>query len=445
MSDFWSFESIERVTGGAWLVEPSAMSLSVAGLWHDTRQLQRGQAYLAIRGERFDGHRFVGEAFERGAALAIVEDAAGAAGPSPRPGQGENPLLLVDSTVAALQDLASAYRDELARHGCRVIAVCGSNGKTTTRHLIYHVLINCNFRGTQSPKSFNNHLGVPLTLLSADPADDFVVCEMGTNHPGEIAALSEIVWPDAAVVTSIGAEHLEAFKTIEGVAREESAVLPFVRRDGLVVTPAEAAAAMMPHYDVREGVTLLPVKDTASVPARLPFPGEHNRMNAALALAVARWLGADGERAAGALASARPVPGRMQVRRLGGGVTLIDDTYNANPDSVAAALRTLARFDGRRVAVLGEMRELGAASAAAHAEAAAAARAAADEVVLIGEAFGGEPWSDAVPAAVVEMLRPGDVVLLKASRGPRLERIIPAIEARFGSSDGRGRAASLPA
>ncbi|MEM1028442.1 MAG: UDP-N-acetylmuramoyl-tripeptide--D-alanyl-D-alanine ligase [Planctomycetota bacterium] len=425
MSDFWRFDNLERITGGEWIVEPELYESSAQGLSHDSRTLTQGQVYLAVKGENHDGHRFVGSALENGAACAIVSDETAI---------GPGPVLLVDDTVAALQELASAYRDELAKSDCKVIAVCGSNGKTTTRHLIHHVLTRCGLRGTQSPKSFNNHLGVPLTLLAASPEDDFVACEIGTNHPGEIASLGDIAWPDAAVITSIGAEHLEFFKTFEGVAKEEAAILPFVRPHGYVTLPAEAAQLIAPFYDVQEGVVMLPVPPGSSerdVPDDFSLLGEHNRMNAALVVALCRWLEAPPDAVNDALRSAEPPAGRLRRIRLGQGVTVIDDSYNANPDSMRAALRVLGAAAGRKIAVLGEMLEMGALSESAHAEVAVVAAEVADRVVLVGEGFGGPEWSDQLPTDVAAEVEPGDTVLLKASRGVAIERMIPAIEKRF--------------
>ena len=439
-ADFWSFDHLVRVTDGEWLREPADDDPAPTGLSHDTRGLLVGHAYLAIEGERFDGHGYVGEAFAKGASLAIVGRDVGpvAAGPT----------LLVEDPVAALQDLASAYRDTLARGGCKVIAVCGSNGKTTTRHLLHHVLTGAGLKGTQSPKSFNNHLGVPLTLLAAQPEHDFVACEIGTNHPGEVEALAGIAWPDAAVITSIGREHLEFFKTIDGVAHEEASVMRFVRPGGLIVTPGEAAALMVPFYDVKENVALLPLKDAHAVPADFALAGEHNRMNAALVLAVARWLEVDQARAAASLASAATPDGRMQRIVLGDGdaaVTVIHDAYNANPDSVRVALEHLAQQPGRTVAVLGDMLELGPAAPAAHAEVLQRARELEVSVRLavgpltaaaaVGTAA--EAWETAQEAAaavggVADHVQAGDTVLLKASRGIALETLLPALEKKFG-------------
>ena len=439
-ADFWSFDHLVRVTDGEWLREPADDDPAPTGLSHDTRGLLVGHAYLAIEGERFDGHGYVGEAFAKGASLAIVGRDVGpvAAGPT----------LLVEDPVAALQDLASAYRDTLARGGCKVIAVCGSNGKTTTRHLLHHVLTGAGLKGTQSPKSFNNHLGVPLTLLAADPAHDFVACEIGTNHPGEVEALAGIAWPDAAVITSIGREHLEFFKTIDGVAHEEASVMRFVRPGGLIVTPGEAAALMVPFYDVKENVALLPLKDAHAVPADFALAGEHNRMNAALVLAVARWLEVDADRAAAALATATTPDGRMQRIVLGDGdaaVTVIHDAYNANPDSVRVALEHLAQQPGRTVAVLGDMLELGPAAPAAHAEVLQRARELEVSLTLAvgpltaaaADGTAAEAWETAQEAAaaaggVADHVKPGDTVLLKASRGVALEKLLPTLEAAFG-------------
>ncbi|MEM9417467.1 MAG: Mur ligase family protein [Planctomycetota bacterium] len=422
MSAFWSYENLERVTGGEWTIEPTDYTARATGLSHDSRTLQAGQVYLAVKGDNHDGHRFVGSALESGAACAIVSDEAAV---------GPGPVLLVDDTVAALQELASAYRDELAKHDCKVIAVCGSNGKTTTRHLIHHVLTRCGLHGTQSPKSFNNHLGVPLTLLAAQLDHDFVACEIGTNHPGEIASLGDIAWPDAAVITSIGSEHLEFFKDIQGVAKEEAAILPFVRPQGYVTLPAEAAELIAPHYNVQEGVIMLPVRHDRDVPEDFPLLGEHNRMNAALVVALCRWLELSGDTVNDALRCAEPPAGRLRQIALGQGVTVLDDSYNANPDSMRAALEVLAASDGRKIAVLGDMLELGVAGEAAHREISAEAAVIADHLVLVGELFGGETWSDGLPTKIAELVQPGDTLLLKGSRGMALERIIPAVEAKY--------------
>ena len=449
---FWTYTNLQRLTAGRWLAPPADPAAAVTGITQDTRTLRPGQTYLVVVGENFDGHTFVDAAFAAGASLAIVQrdpvaadpvaadvnPSAESAAPHDDPAADshprlrmDQPILLVDDTVAALQQLAHAYRNVLADGGCTVISVSGSNGKTTTRHLIHHVLTACGLAGTQSPKSFNNHLGVPLTLLAADPTHDFVACEVGTNHPGEIDALARLVRPDIAVLTSLGEEHLEFFHDLEGVAREEAAILPHVRPGGLVLVPASAGNLLAPYYDVQEDVALLSITDDAGVPLELPLAGMHNRMNAALALAVARRLGAATTQAAEALKNCATPPGRMQVLRLKQNVTLINDAYNANPDSMRVALDHLSTLTGRKVAILGDMRELGEQAPELHQAIESYASEAADETILIGESFGADAWSADFAERVAARVRPGDTVLLKASRGMRLERLIPAIEARF--------------
>jgi len=390
-TSFWTAAQFAAITGGQWLDEAPDDETPVAGLSIDSRTLQPGQAYLAIPGERFDGHAFIKDALDKGAAFAIAADRS-------QINDRTANILLVPDPVAALQTLATAYRDVLAAHACCVIAVGGSNGKTTTRHLIHQLLVAGGLVGTQSPKSFNNHLGVPLTLLSASPDHDFVACEIGTNHPGEVAALARILRPDVAVITCIGGEHLEFFGDLAGVEREEYALLDHLAPEGFSYSPRDA----LEPYE-----------------------------------AVAMHLGVDEDRIAAALATATAPPGRLSVRRLAQDVILIDDTYNANPDSMRAALEVLAAQPAaRRIAVLGDMFELGDASAEAHRAVRELAEQVTDAAVFIGERFGGQAWTDDLPARIAGMINPGDAVLLKASRGMALERIIPAITDRYPEEDG---------
>ncbi|MEE9403669.1 MAG: UDP-N-acetylmuramoyl-tripeptide--D-alanyl-D-alanine ligase [Algisphaera sp.] len=437
---FWSFDHIVRVTDGEWIREPDANDPAPTGLEHDTRTLYAGHVYLAVPGERFDGHDYVAQAFAKGAALAIVSRDVGPA--------AAGPTLKVEDPVAALQELASAYRDTLAAGGCKVIAICGSNGKTSTRHMLHHTLRVCGLKGTESPKSFNNHLGVPLTLLAAHPDHDFVACEIGTNHPGEIEALSGMVWPDAAIITSIGREHMAFFKTLDGVAHEEAAVMRFVRPGGLVVAPADAARLMAPFYNVQENVILLPLASDEDVPKGFRLAGEHNRMNGALVLAVARWLDVNPSHAVAALMTATLPPGRMQSLAIGGGreaggIDLIHDAYNANPDSVRAAIETLAAQPGRTVAVLGDMLELGDMGPAAHIEVLQhareleiSARLAVGPLMTAARDDSEMSWPNPEHAfvntdGVADHIQAGDTVLLKGSRGMALERLIPVLEEKF--------------
>lgn len=441
----------------------------VAGLWHDTRGLQPGEAYLAISGERFDGHTFVGRAFADGAALAIVERGRGDVWRSSCAESGLSDadlagrVIEVDDAVAALQQLARVWRDWLWRAGVNVAAVLGSNGKTTTRSLLHHLAVGGGVAGVQSPKSFNNHLGAPLTLLRARPEHGFVACEIGTNHPGEVADLAALVRPDLVVMTSIGEEHLEAFVDLAGVAREEWSILEHVSEGGRVLASRQAYEHLPFDVSLEARAAVLMVESGDGVldaHGVAPLgPAAHQRSNAALAAEAAQRLGAEPLAMVDAARSFSGPEGRMQRIEYAGGVVVIHDAYNANPSSMRAALDAFlaeGSGPGGRVAVLGDMLELGAGEAQAHAEAITQALTVAGRVVLIGlrmaRAWGAlaPELREGSPAEVVVLgdaedagwptqaaagVRPGDAVLLKASRGMRLERVLPAIEARCGSLD----------
>ena len=515
---FWSTTHLQAVTAGRWLVPPAAEAGALQGLSIDSRAISPGQVFLALKGEHFDGHDFLAQAAQKAGLLIVADEtkaplrpvqevdprrlphppaaASGGAGqplvgmppvPSPQTSLARTrlPILLVPDTLAALQRLGAAYRDHLHDRGCKVIAITGSNGKTTTRHLI-HTVLSSRFRGTQSPKSFNNHIGVPLTLLAAGEMDNFVVVETGTNHPGELAALGAIVRPDAVVLTSIGEEHMEFFGDLAGVAREEAAMLPWRRPEALVVIAEQAWPYVQPLYQPQPGERLIrygaaPGDEQATLQAwglgsaanggwsfqvqgtkfEVPLPGRHNALNALATLAVGRWMGMEDAAIATALRTARPAEHRGEVLHLGpagAGLTLIDDAYNANPASMRQALGVLAGFPppaagGRRVAVLGDMLELGSQAPDLHRQVgdtiASRYRQPPDQVdhvitigrlaMFIAEALarGGWPgeamssfaqWSDDLPSRVAGLLKPGDVVLIKASRGMKLERLIVEME-----------------
>ncbi len=514
--DFWTPKNFAKVTGGSWLAaaDPDVM---LSGVGTNSREIRPREAFIALKGAKFDGHDFLDAAARSGAALLIVSDEAKArAFLSSRQENAERSagVLLVADTLAALQQLAAAYRDTLAAAGCKVIAVVGSNGKTTTRNLI-HTALSATLKGTQSPKSFNNHIGVPLTILStriasqsthasptqqatAPPAgDQFVVVEVGTNHPGEIESLAQIVRPDIAVVTSIGEEHMEFFGTLDGVAREEAAILKYVKPDGAAVIEGavmesyfQRLGLLPPHLEVviygrhaqsvcdfsddpqviQEDAAQTFTVDGGAVRVTLPLVGRYNAVNALAALCVGRRLGVQLDAMAAALARTVPVEMRLNVRRLAsaaGAITIINDAYNANLASVTGAIMTLRQFalpaGGRRVAILGDMFELGAYAPDLHRS---IGRTIAERdtqtwegepdrnhpkihlVIFIGQLslFAAEAlaklwsqdrivafpiWDDSVPAQVAALLRGGDTVLIKASRGMKLERLLPAIEEKF--------------
>ena len=380
----WTLSWLQAVTGGRWLNPPAGPDLPLTGLGIDSRTLKPRQVFLAVKGDQFDGHDFIAQAAQAGAAVALVERVEETTANSP-PG-----LLLVDNTVTALHQLARSYRDALRSQGCHVIAVVGSNGKTTTRHLI-HAVLSSKFKGTQSPKSFNNHLGVPLTLLGASADDRYVVAEVGTNHPGEIDALGKLLQPDAAVITCIGKEHMEFFGDMQGVAEEEAAITQHLPPQGEVFVETDA------YPWVRKTTTFNPntkttvyglgsmgaeeqsqnlgnrqqfaISDTMTID--LPLIAPHDINNALAAIEVGRSMGVSDDLIKDSLEQTRPMPGRLEVKRFGP-VTVIDDTYNANPDSTLAALKVLADYPtaqaGRRIVVLADMLELGATAQDAHRE-----------------------------------------------------------------------------
>lgn len=522
LMSFWTVGIFQRVTGGRWLSDPGISTRSLAGVSIDSRQDVSGRAFFAVVGRHLNGHDFLQPAAEGGAVLLIVSDACRATRVLDhmhrQVGTGSKPaVLLVDDTIQALQDLARAYRDILAEHGTRVVAVTGSNGKTTTRHLI-HTLLSSTIpgkdqprkTGTQSPRSFNNHIGVPLTILGADLKDDFVVVEVGTNQPGEIATLSRIVRPDVAVITQIGSAHLEGLGNKAAVAAEKASILDYIPTGGAAVIPGDETliASYVDHLSddikvvrfgeashndlrlttcrsesaaVRFTVEMEAVADHAGPPIekpvsgqeyRLPIPGRHNALNAMAAIAVAHQLDIDHAGIASGLAQVQPVDMRLNIRQVAGvkpPIVLINDAYNANPDSMAAALRVLAEYTlnaglKRHVAILGDMAELGPHAKMAHQDLARGvnqinrdARASGSpsrgihEVILIGthchahsaavldhdcestlrgvHAF--NHWSACLPETVAALIDPGDVVLIKGSRSAGLERLIPTIEARY--------------
>lgn len=476
--NFHTPDNFAAACNGAWIVPPRAPAF--AGLSTDTRHIGPGQAFLALRGENHDAHRFLAQAVSAGAAALIIDDEAALRAAQIPAHVG---VLKVADTGRALLALGAAYRATLTR--TRVIAVCGSNGKTTTTRLIEQAL-RTTFRGTASIKSFNNAVGVPLTILRAAPDDEFLVCEIGTNAPGEIDALAAVVRPDIAVITSIGREHLEGLGDLEGVAREEASVLRHLAPGGCAIVTADspeladllradgrtrpAPPASILRFGFAPGADLRPTDLRATDDGgrigieftinggprvRLPLPGAHNACNALAAIAVARRLGIGDERTIGALADAAGAEMRMQVLRIpvgGGEARILNDAYNANPESMAAALGTLSSLSpaagGRRVAVLGDMFELGSASDELHRGVVRRAlmdRAGVDLLILIGQrmaAAAGALGQLADPAGrVVAMsgcgddacrkaalhIRAGDLVLLKGSRRMKLERVLESL------------------
>ena len=461
-------DELRTVTGGRWVGAPPS---EVAGVLTDTRTLVPGACFVALKGERFDGHGFLGSAAHGGAACAVVAEA-WFGSPSARNDVGERlglPLLVVRDPLASLGALAHAHR---LRFRVPLVGVTGSNGKTTTREMIACILST---RGpTLRPEgNLNNDVGVPQTLFRLGAEHQAAVVEMGMNHPGEIARLAAIAVPQVGVVTNAAPAHLEGLGTVEAVADAKAELYRALPPGGIAVANADdprmlkraqASGRRLLTFAVgrkrRGDVVVLEILSHGAtglvfllgignreVEVRMALVGEHNAANAAAAAAAAIALGCSDREIARGLAEVRPVGRRLRVERLASGLSLIDDCYNANPQSMSAALRTLIHLSAgsRPVAVLGDMLELGPAEAEAHRELGGeAARAG----VKLLAAFGprsratweaalaaGLPATDAfhtedVAALVAwtrERLLPGDVLLVKASRGMKLERLVEAL------------------
>jgi UDP-N-acetylmuramoyl-tripeptide--D-alanyl-D-alanine ligase len=430
-------EQVARAVDGT--LDRPAGGARIAGVSTDTRSLRAGQLFFALRGASFDAHGFVGEAFARGACAAVVD----------RDVEAPGPLVRVADTMRALGGLAAAYRSTLP---ARVVGVAGSNGKTTTKEMIAHILGKTR-RVVRAQGSFNNQVGVPVTIFQADPATEILVLEIGTNHPGEIARLGAIARPDTGVLVSVGAEHLEGLGTIDGVADEECSLFPLLRSGGSAVLhddPRILSRVFLPaekkvSFGLGETADLHPCRREGSsfcvrgVEFRLGLMGEWNVQNALAASAVAMLHGVPLAECARRLLDFRPPKMRMERLELAG-VVIVNDAYNSNPESALRAVREFARVEtrGRRVAVLGDMRELGASSEALHRELGrTVAECAVDVVVGVGTearhllaAVGGAKEAhgfdtvEQVRPRLGELVRAGDAVLLKGSRAMALERIV---------------------
>lgn len=409
----------------------------------DSRLVAPGCLYMAFPGATRDGHEFVAQALEKGAAAALVRnDWRGA-----RPGM---PLVRVDDPRAAMTLAARAWRRSLR---ATVIGVTGSAGKTTVKELTAAFLRAGGYRVHATEGNYNNDLGVPVTLLCAPRDSEFLVVEMGSNHPGEIQQLVDIALPDAGVISSIGTAHIEFFKTQDGIAREKGALLAGLGRCGSAhVEPFAVLAKENARYEKLSAMSAGRVVTTSldepcaarfAEALKVRLPGRHNVLNALLAAACAAQFGVSEETCLAALAHVRLPGGRWRVVEQGG-VTWVDDTYNANPTAMVAALETFAQIpcEGRRIAVLGDMLELGEKEAFYHSQVGARAKELQiDELVFVGERACG-PMADGYGAKCVraasldeartaldEIVRPGDMVLLKASNSMHLGRLVPMISA----------------
>lgn len=443
---------------------PGGTAWVATGVSIDTRTLRAGDLFVALKGEAADGHAFVEAAFRKGAAAAMVSKANADAATS------GGPLLAVEDTLRGLQDLGRAAR---SRSRARIIAVTGSVGKTSTKEALRHVL-TAQGSAHAADASHNNHIGVPLTLARLPPDASYAVCEVGTNHPGEIEPLARQVRAHVGIVTSIAAVHIGHFGSVDAIA-EEKARLFAGMAGGIAVLPCDSAYFFrLAEYARGEGVSQIvgfgehpdaafrlvacDSDDTGSTVStlapgrelryRLGAPGRHWALNSVAVLAAVAAAGADIEQAAAAFAGVAPAAGRgarRQVMLADGSVELIDDSYNASPPSVRALLAVLAGVrpapGGRRLLVLGDMLELGPDTEALHAALAPDVEASGAELVFTaGPAMvalhralparlraAHAPDSARLAQRVVEALRAGDVVAVKGSLGSKMKVIVDAI------------------
>jgi UDP-N-acetylmuramoyl-tripeptide--D-alanyl-D-alanine ligase len=445
--------------GGDFPCEEVAQGYSI-----DSRSIQPGELFFAIKGERLDGHDYVSAAMEKGAAAAVVRK------DELHRYAEKNRLLAVDDTLIALQTLATAVRKVWARP---LVGITGSAGKTTTKEAVAHVL-GTRFRVLKSEGNFNNHFGLPLMLLKLEPEHDVAVIEMGMSHAGEIRALAKIAAPEIGAVTNVAPVHLEFFDSLAGIARAKYELIESLPPTGTAVLNADDEYVSQFGRDFKGKVLTYGTQATADVRAenvrirgaegsefdvvitgwieraRLPLVGEHNVLNALAAVAVGLARGLKPSEAVGALATLAAPDKRGQVLQLGN-VTVIHDCYNSNPKALHAMVDALASMKaGRRIVVAGEMLELGPAGEEMHRAAGQhiagkkidvllGVRGLAQAMVDSARHAGTQAEFVATPEEAGEWLarktRDGDVVLLKASRGVKLEKALETWKARRGTSN----------
>lgn len=424
---------------------------SFGGICTDTRKLRSGDLFVALRGDNFDGHQFLRQAASLGAAGALVDAH-----------QAINlPQVVVQDSLQGLQRFAAAWR---GRFKSTVIGVTGSNGKTTVKEMIaailgqtHHVLATVG--------NLNNHIGVPLTLLKMEERHDFAVVEMGASHAGEIALLNRLARPSIAVINNAAGAHMEGFGSPEGIARAKGELFADLAADGTAIINADdkfeslwaelAGDRRQLRFGLNVGADISAraiesdgsstrfrlITPEAEAAVELPLTGRHNVMNALAAAAVTHAAGLPTPEIAYGLSLVKPVSGRLQIRSAALGARIVDDSYNANPASLVAALDTLGHYSGESWLVLGDMGELGAEARAAHEQAGRDARAAgvtrlfavgplsAAAVTSFGER--GQHFVDqaALIDAIEAELTPGVTVLVKGSRSTGMDRVVTALEA----------------
>jgi len=461
-----SISQLVQTVGGTFLSRP-VQDRSFTGVSTDSRNTRSGDCFFAIKGERFDGHDYIAAACERGAVCAVVERPVAGAPAS------DKVIVCVPDTTKALGDLAREYRRQ---HRFRVVAVTGSVGKTTTRQIIAHVL-GQHLRVWQSPKNFNNFLGLPLTLLGADPQCQVVVAELGTNHMGEIGYLTRLALPNVAVLTCVQPAHLEGFGDMEALTAEKLSIADGLSPGGTFIVNADQAGILDRARAKSRRVVGFGLSDRADVRAtevrhhdrgsdftlagtriESPLLGPGNVYNVLAAAAVCRTLGISTEVLAQAIKTVPAVEMRAEPTRIGT-ITVIHDCYNASPASMANCLEILRSLSGdtprRRVFICGDMAELGVQAEVFHRQLGTQiGQMGVDVLVAVGQ------WASVVAAAarqandrlqaacfadafcacqgLPDIVKENDIVLIKGSRSVRLEQVIEPLKALFGQGRSEG-------
>lgn len=453
----FSLAEAQRWLGAECAAEDLA-SVMFTGVSTDTRTLERGQLFVALRGENFDGHRFLQQAREHGAAGVVVD----------APDSSVSlPQLVVSDTLMALARLASVNRREST---ARVLAITGSSGKTTVKEMCAAILSRMG--PTLSTRgNLNNHIGVPFTLLGFSPEHRYGVIELGASGLGEIAHTVALAEPEVAILTNAGEAHLEGFGSYENIVLAKGEIIDGVAADGLVVLNRDDPAfgqwqkragerrvvavsrldadadyyAVVESRDAGARSILVQGPDNWSCRVVLALEGDHNITNLLLAIAATRQLGADDQAVIEGLGNVASVSGRLQVLNLSEGLTLIDDSYNANPSSIKAALGVLAQRVGQRVAILGAMAELGPEARALHREVGEYAREQGIErLITVGPGCEGyadgygertEPCQTHEQAvdSVVKAKNTPATVLVKGSRSSAMDRVVEGIKEKVNS------------
>lgn len=441
MADF-TIDELLTATGGTLCASSDFGDPVVHGMTIDTRTLTPGMGYVAIRGETFDGHRFIPNAMERGAVLSISDTAV------------PFPHIRVGDTVLAYQNIAKLHRE---RFDLPVVCITGSVGKTTTKEMVKAVL-STTLCTHATVGNLNNQTGVPTTVLGITPAHQVSVMELGTNHFGEIDRIARVAQPTICLFTNIGEAHIEFFGSRRGIFQGKTEMLKHMRPGGTVLANADddllctipnavtygfAESADVRALDVHEngldGVSFVAEVFGKRLPVTLHVAGRHMVQNALAALAVAHFVGVPDEAARSALSAFRPGSGRAEILHTDR-FTIIDGSYNCNPTSMEAALDVLKAASGRRVCIFGDMFELGNDAPQFHARIGAyAERCGIDKMITVGPlaghaAFGDSPAFDTVEAliaALPALLRDGDTILVKASFGMHLNRVVDVLKSDF--------------